>query len=202
LGIEFASTPWCDSRQTLAMESLAFTTSAAVAPNFCAQGCVKCSPASLSLRSSSLSSSSRSECSSSSQFHGSHLRPAQTPTPRPTKQPLIRAVFLDESEKANNSSEKQVHNPNQPINGHAPSPQNPPPPSDIDELWLTIRSEARVESEKEPALASHFYSSVISHRYGMLIIKILAHMEQLLTCMQVFFSSFPIHICGEAKLAT
>lgn len=36
--------------------------------------------------------------------------------------------------------------------------------SDIDEIWLTIKAEARRESEMEPALASYFYSSVISHR--------------------------------------
>jgi hypothetical protein len=96
------------------------------------------------------------------------------PTPPPTKPPHNHPVFVDESKKANNSPE-QAQNPIQPINGHAPSPQNPPP-SDIDELWLTIQGKARVESEKEPTLASHFYSLVISHRYGMLIIKILAHL--------------------------
>lgn len=35
---------------------------------------------------------------------------------------------------------------------------------DVDELWLEIIAEARLESEKEPALASYFYSSVISHK--------------------------------------
>lgn len=34
----------------------------------------------------------------------------------------------------------------------------------VDEIWLTIKAEARLESEKEPVLASFFYSSVISHR--------------------------------------
>lgn len=36
--------------------------------------------------------------------------------------------------------------------------------SNVDEIWETIKQEARLESEKEPVLASYFYSSVISHR--------------------------------------
>lgn len=205
------------------MESLAFATltvapsSARAAnprPKFCAQGCVKCSPVSLSLRSSTLSSSRRSECSSSStslsesQFYGDQLEAAEKATGRINRGMLmrsVRVVFVDEcgSEKGRDTDAQNLtkEEPKRSINGHAnghapaslqtpsledvsargfngsvPSngvtssaianPATEPQPSDVDELWLTIKAEARLESEKEPALASYFYSSVISHRYA------------------------------------
>ena len=213
------------------MESLAFATSLAVTPSssrkvnprpkFCAQGCVKCSPVSLSLRSSSLSSSKRSECSSSStgqsesQFYGDQLKAAEKA--RFNRQVLmrsVRVVFVDECGSENlRDTDALITNLEEPkrLNkGHAVSLQTPrlegratplqtpnledvsalgfngspsngatassvvanpateQQRSDIDEIWLTIKAEARRESEMEPALASYFYSSVISHRYIIL----------------------------------
>lgn len=161
-------------------------------PRFCPQGCVKCSPVSLSLRSSSLSSSKRSECSSSSTslLYGAQLNFVKKASSGINRRGLLtRVVFVDECGSENTDAHVTKEDPNRLTNGHATSIQEPrmnvtargmngspstgfsPTSSkkasdslDIDEIWETIRAEARLESEKEPVLASFFYSSVISHR--------------------------------------
>lgn len=140
----------------VAMESLAFGTLPA---KFCAQGCVKCSPASLSLRSSAaFSSSRRSECSSSStssSFATSRIR------------------VCGSENRSDTDAHAIIEQPQRSTNGHATSNGSTTFSNGgalsreegvDDEIWLTIRAEARWESEKEPVLASYFYSSVISHR--------------------------------------
>lgn len=177
-------------------------------PKFCAQGCVKCSPVSLSLRSSSLSSSKRSECSSSSStswseslWYGDHqLKAIQKATNRINNRPVrmrsVRVVFVgsengrDTDAHVTNEEPKRLTNGH--ANGHAAGSSIPGATREdvvargfnpngvtttssvvektateqqhVDEIWLTIKAEARLESEKEPVLASFFYSSVISHR--------------------------------------
>lgn len=169
---------------------------------FCAQGCVKCSPVSLSLRSSSsLSSSKRSECSTS--WYGDQLKLVTKPTHRTNRRP-VRVVFVDQCRESENERDTNAHatkeEPKHNGNGHAPAsvqeatenalprgfnesfssgdttaissvasstraPEFEHQHPDADEIWQIIKTEARLESEKEPALASYFYSSVISHRY-------------------------------------
>lgn len=185
------------------MDSLAFTTLAPSSsswaatpsgPKFCPQGCVKCSPVSLSLRSSSLSSSKRSECSSSSTslLYGDQLKLVREVTSRINRRGLLtRVVFLDECGSENSDAHVTKEEPKQVTTGLATSIQearedviarglngspsiggkttssktaNEHQHSDVDEIWQTIKLEARLESEKEPVLASYFYSSVISHR--------------------------------------
>lgn len=203
------------------MESLAFTTLAATSfssrisnsqPKFCPEGCVKCSPVSLSLWSSFLSSLKRSECSSSSTsfreslLYGEQFKAVEkvctVRTNRRISMRSARVAFVDQC-GSDNSRDSNAHmtneqDPKRLTNGHATSIQAPMEDVsargmelngissnrvttssvvektivtekknvDVDELWLEIKAEARLESEKEPALASYFYSSVISHKYG------------------------------------
>lgn len=58
-----------------------------------------------------------------------------------------------------------------PAQRRLPAPPQPHPEArreeallEADELWLTIRAEARVDSEAEPALASFLYSTILAHR--------------------------------------
>lgn len=51
-----------------------------------------------------------------------------------------------------------------PLRQLAPSREQEAALTEADELWLTIRAEARKDSEAEPALASFLYSTILAHR--------------------------------------